>query len=486
MTNDMVDISPIQFGNQVKPGPDTHAYNFNQEGFVNLAQQNVLSDLIEQGKAIRISLDPEIEQLTQLQDQGHEGYLSVHLPMVGIADYLNTENSSSAAPVFGSVLGLNQFTSDSQEPYLSRPDFIVAKDIVGNEYEILVEPNGKVVIPEEGMGKFSILSEIKLMYGLDQVLEGRGLLDTHAAPFTTGAEPNSLYLLPPPGFQGKYVPIISVSQTQEDFSEKELSSRKIPILLQNMTEESGQAIVSESSLHQISKYLFTEYDFTKAILAGDEFGVTHEKGLNNFGVSPEAIGVYYDLWLNGVVHHQISAENFLSRVDPQELLAIQDFAELGLSPAEQLNMQTFLTQIKQGDFSGLQHLYEPLALQEGSLSTINVVDNIDNIDNELTQHVPAELGEKIIFLSLEDVLGHGEHGASISNFHVGQDKLNLSNLLNQLPDLTVQNLSADLQGKDVKINYADPHTGEIQTLATLISAAPDDGLPNLSHYLDLF
>lgn len=538
--NVTTEISPIQFSHSIEPGQETQPHELNQEQFLSLSDAQSLHTLVEQGKALEISIQPELENLTQLQSQGHEGYLNITLPMVGITDYLNSELGNGASHAFGSVLGLNQFSADSAQPHLSRPDFIVAKDIIGNQYEILLDSNGKVMVPEDGIGKFSLLSEVKLMYGLDQVLEGRGL--------ASNTESGNLYLLPPPGFHGKYTPTLSVSQTQDDFSEKTISERKLPILLQEANAEPGvQKIeinahnlgidplshkfsdlgwqhgekpgmiekhfgLSDSGLHNLSKYLFTELDFTKAIVSGDHFGLKQVNGLNDFALSPEATGVYYDLWLNGVVTHQISPDNFLSRINPQELLSIQNLDDLGLSPAEQLSMQAILTQAKLGDFSGLQHLYEP---------SFNHLDNlhqhvaaelgVDSVDNhaisvhtagehyaDLLDHTsiqgqisPAHSSQadyltgKTIALNFDDVFAPGEHGAMISGFNVNHDKLDLSHVLNQLPGLQIENLSANLHGHDVQINYQDPHTGQVQTLATLVSAAPDSHtLPDLSHYLN--
>lgn len=538
------EISPIQFSHSIESGTDTHAHDLNQEGFLSLSTTDSLNGLVEQGKMLELSIEPEIDHLTQLQSQGHEGYLNITLPMVGVTDYLSTDSSTSAQHAFGSVLGFNQFSADSQQTHFSRPDFIMAKDIIGNQYEILIEPNGKVAVPEDGMGKFSLLSEIKLMYGLDQVLEGRGLAEGEAS-----LQPGSLYLMPPPGFQGKYSPVISVSQTQDDFSEKELTSRKVPVLLQNENVDTGpyKAVIdtqsvglesnaeklsnlgwqqgnqpdtleknfglSDAGLHSVSKYLFTEYDFTKALLSGDELGAQQVNGLNDFGLSPEAIGVYYDLWLSSVVNHQISPDNFLTRINPQDLLGIQNFDDLDLTPAEQLSMQAILTQAKLGDFSGLQHLYEPgfshpdslqqhvaaelgidridthgLSIEPASAGHSDVIDNT-TIQGDLSEPLSSQqdyLSGKTIALNIDDVFAPGEHpGAVISGFNVNHDKLDLSNLLNQLPSLQIQDLSADLHGQDVKINYQDPNTGQVQTLATLVSAAPDQHLPDLLHYLNL-
>lgn len=538
--NVTTEISPIQFSHSIEPGADTQPHELNNAQFLNLSDAQSLHTLVEQGKVLEISIKPELENLTQLQSQGHEGYLNITLPMVGVTDYLSSESGSSASHAFGSVLGLNQFSADGSQPHLSRPDFIVAKDIVGNQYEILLDTNGKVMVPEDGIGKFSLLSEVKLMYGLDQVLEGRGL--------ASSTESGNLYLLPPPGFHGKYTPTLSVSQTQDDFSEKNISERKLPILLQEANAESGVHKIeinahdlgidplsnkfsdlgwqhgaqpgileknfglSETGLHNLSKYLFTELDFTKAIISGDHFGLKQVNGLNDFALSPEATGVYYDLWLNGVATHQINADSFLSRVNPQELLNIQNLDDLGLSPAEQLSMQAILTQAKLGDFSGLQHLYEPsfnqidnlhqhvaaeLGVESVDSHAISIhaagehyTDLLDHtsIDGQISQahsSQPDYLTGKTIALNFDDVFAPGEHGAIISGFNVNQDKLDLSHILNQLPGLQIEDLSANLQGHDVQINYQDPHTGQVQTLATLVSAAPDNNtLPDLSHYLN--
>lgn len=469
-------VSPIQVGYPVHAGSDTQAHALNHENFLSLSTPDNLQGLVEQGKVFQLSIQPEVDQLTQLHSEGHDGYLTVTLPMVGITDYLSPEGGQNASQAFGSVLGLNHFTADSDQPHFSRPDFIMAKDIVGNQYEILVGPDGKIAIPEEGTGKFSLLSEVKLMYGIDQVLEGRGL--TAASPDSLLDSSGKLFLLPPVGFHGKYAPEISVSQTQDDFSEKELSSRKVPLLL----EDSHNPMISEASLHQISKFLFTEYDFTKAMLSGDEFGVQHTNGLNDFSLSPEAIGVYYDLWLNGVATHQISPDELLNRVNIDEISDLQVLNDLGLSGIDHVDLHALFNQAKAGDLSGLHKLYEP---DSGHVH--------DSVGTSLTEPVTAEVQHhhsdsslgKVVALSINDVFSPEHHGATISGFDVNKDKLDVSVLLEKMPTIHLQDLSADLHGNDVKIHYQDPATGQMHTFATLVNAAPSNHLPDLLHYLNL-
>lgn len=496
-------VSPMHITHSVEPGSDTSAHALNQPNFLSLSNPTELQSLVEHGKAFELSIQPEVEHLLQMRSEGHDGYLNITLPMVGVTDYLNSEGAHTAEQAFGSVLGLNQFLADSQQPHFSRPDFILAKDIIGNQYEILIEPDGKVAIPEDGTGKFSLLSEVTLMYSLDQVLEGRGLAD--AAPQLA----NHLYLLPPVGFQGKYAPVISVSETQEDFSEKMLSSRKVPILLES--ESHDMPILTESSLHQVSKFLFSEYDFTKAILSGDELGVKHTNGLNDFGLSPEAIGVYYDLWLHGVVTHQISPDEFLSRVNFQELLDMPNLGDLGLSAIEQTHLEAMLHNLKAGDFSGFHHLYESNVASHDMLSfhTQGDLQDIQQATHDVAQPVDQNLlglsGHhqdhsentfiKGIALTLHDVFFPEHHGGLVlASMNTHEDKIDLNGLLNNLPNnMPIQDLSlsagsgAQGQGTEVNIHFQDVAAAHAQSqsmapmspLATWGSGGPESHLPDI-------
>ena len=57
--------TPIQFGHQITPDENTHAHELNQEGFLSLSTPDSLTNLVSQGKALEISIEPELELIEE-------------------------------------------------------------------------------------------------------------------------------------------------------------------------------------------------------------------------------------------------------------------------------------------------------------------------------------------------------------------------------------------------------------------------------------
>lgn len=214
--------------NQAVQAPEFKEFQLNNVKFAQLmgAEQlkNILPDLVA------INIQEELNLLEQ------NDYLEVTFPIVGIADLLPNQLASQG--VMGQVFAINGFAG-GQSPL---PEHIVAIDIVGNKYEILLDPNGAVTLPEEGSGLFSLLSAVTLMYSKKQLLDGHGLENVSQH----GVEPGALYLLPPQELIGPYDAKICVSHLNENNQRIVSSLRDIHFTPEGVNDQSGELSVHVS------------------------------------------------------------------------------------------------------------------------------------------------------------------------------------------------------------------------------------------------
>lgn len=599
----------------------TEAFGLNHAKFAALGDGDTISHLLTQHQLLSLPIDDEIAQLNELNAQGHDGYLTITIPVVGLTDFLSSDHPWHTAPqAFGSVLAVNGYCAQigtELDVNHSRPDFITVKDIIGNQFELTVNHDGWVDVPKDGLGKFSVLSEINLMFSKDQVLNGRGLAELNHPD----AHPNSIHFLPPPDFVGKFSPILSVSKTLPDFSEEIVSSRKIPILVEEGAEKGPDFSVisridqdnhwltfdlagtlsknqfgnkpfllhlsldpamanthpetqlnlsnesqsrgwqqtgsteftkafgmSEQGLHSLVKHLFTELDFAKSIYSGDHFALNHQNGFNNFSLSPEAMGVFYDLWVHGVVNHNIAGDEFLNRINPDELQTL-NVDELYLNSHDAHVLQAALQDVQHGSFKSFAELFSneahyhpvhdglylhvngemlsespeahavammmdsspidvahlsPIAIQEAHTSDIfgagydalvnaslnmgSTIVNLESTHAMYTLHnqdvIHLTPQHAATTLAYADILHFSDSGALINNFDMNQDKLDLTHLFENNPLLTPDQLRTELHGSDVRVSIMDAHSGASIPVATLVNAAPDHTL--LPHDLTSF
>ncbi|MFI4937047.1 MAG: hypothetical protein ACHQJ6_00870 [Candidatus Berkiellales bacterium] len=134
-------------------------------------------------------LEIDIEEAITLMQP--ESIFEVTVPVLGLFDI---QNGGDPHHYVASVLGINGFgskTVDEPGEHFPRPDFVVVQDIVGNKYEILLNADGTIEIPEEGTGLFSVISTITFIYNHQQIISGGG------CKALSGSHKNTLYLLPP-------------------------------------------------------------------------------------------------------------------------------------------------------------------------------------------------------------------------------------------------------------------------------------------------
>ena len=239
VTEDSVKLS------HVTPVSETATqFNLNHEKFASLGSAEDFNSLHDH--LIGIDIAPILKQL------GSEDYFEVHVPMVGMADFLTEDPAWTGMPQqFASVLALNGFgREDGQESSFPRPYFVLAKDIAGNEYEILVDHHGQVEIPHEGTGLFSMLTSLTYIYSADQVLNGAGFSDIKEA----GAQDGMLYLLPPPGSSTSFTATVGISHLSETMQREVDVLHKVPLMFQEDNSLSFQ-VSTESLSHEMGALL---------------------------------------------------------------------------------------------------------------------------------------------------------------------------------------------------------------------------------------
>lgn len=308
--------------NKVTSNQWTDHFNINAAQFLALAQKEGFVNLKQ--NLVQINIQDALACLTP------QSYFEVTIPVLGMTDFLANHFKNSTwnelAQPFASILSINGFGGGN----FPRPDFIMVKDIIGNQYEILVDSNGQVEIPQEGIGLFSMLSEITLMYSFEQVIRGHGL----ESLIECGAQSNYLDLLAPPNLSLPFHITIRVLHLDEnrdlqvDFEEKHLF---------RMNPENQYSGLTEFGARTLMRNLFSEFDFLRCLLSDNgeqDFFIAHTNHFNDFKISPEAVGIYYDLLLKSIIHQRLPSQFLLSKV-PVDRIKMLDLKYAPLDEADQ-------------------------------------------------------------------------------------------------------------------------------------------------------
>lgn len=173
-------ITPV-----IQRTPITDKFNVFHSHFARLADIESFSQLRSQ--LIEIDINEELSVM------GAGRSLELTLPVLGVVDLLDPV--TSVPQPFASVLAINGYGArqEGEETNYPRPDFILVTDILGNQYEILINDNESIELPEEGAGLFSVPAALTLVFSEEQIKQGRGLANFQA----WGAYQNKLYLLAP-------------------------------------------------------------------------------------------------------------------------------------------------------------------------------------------------------------------------------------------------------------------------------------------------
>lgn len=294
--------SNVQWIDKIAASELTELFNMNAPQFLALASRDAFIKL--KSNLIPIHIQDALQYLKP------EGYLEITLPVTGMADFLakHLKNSvwNELPQAFPSILSINGWGGGS----FPRPDFILVKDLLDTQYEILLDEKGQVELPQEGIGLFSMLCEITLMYSYEQIMQGRGF----ETLVEEGARPNELYLLPPPQSNTAFSMTLRVThleasnQPRVDFEQTYLFG---------FNPDRQQAQLTAFGARTLIKYLFSEIDFPRWLLSNKgsaDLGIMYANGFNDFILSPEAIIKYYNLLIGAIIHQHVPCEFILSKV----------------------------------------------------------------------------------------------------------------------------------------------------------------------------
>ncbi|MCS5711741.1 hypothetical protein [Candidatus Berkiella aquae] len=186
-----ITIPRILNSHQVRMLPYWCQHSLSYDLFENTLARLATKDILPHLKPhwIEIPLDEELALL----DEDH--VLEVSVPVLNLCDLLPNAFFSGPALV-AKVIGFNGYVAKGHHRLIENyplAEFVLVTDIVGNQYEILLNKDGKIELPKEGAGLFSIPAQITTIFSANQVKQGLGLEDCQAQ----GIEKNKLYLLAP-------------------------------------------------------------------------------------------------------------------------------------------------------------------------------------------------------------------------------------------------------------------------------------------------
>ncbi|MFO1257434.1 MAG: hypothetical protein U1E78_03310 [Gammaproteobacteria bacterium] len=570
--------SPTHFVKVVDPNTVTQQFAINHEKFAHLATPAEF----EQLKSHLIEIDIK----TELGKIKSDGFLEISVPVLGLTDFLAaTPTWHEFSQQFPVPIVVNRYgapmDTEGEAQYYPQADFVVVKDILGNQFELFVNADGLIEIPEKGTGLFSVITEITYIFSHDQVIDGRGLYQFE----NVGAESGKLYLLPPPGVHDRFnvkisaayldetnqkvvdyvqkVPVVqlhdelseaaavnvavkNLSDEQENLIQLEIAYRKknyhgesfgLDISLEKafgvtygiLDAHSGwsqqnesniltkQVGLSDYALTALVRNVFSEYDFSKSLLAGESFEISQKSGFNDFVLSPEAIGLYYDLFVSGIVQQSLPGEWLFAHVPNDRIENLNlDYAFLNYHDSALIS--NIVDDVKAGHYESFaNHFFDPsepseiwvhetlnvltigadpdfLPTVEGKFHVFqdhdfkNLIDSMPSLTDAALSHAAEALshevalspGHEAMTIHYSDIVDTSSAlGATITGFNIYHDKLNLGDFLDNNPNFSKDTIRADIQGQDVHVIVTNTMTGEELTVATLVGAHQSTQDPNL-------
>lgn len=523
------------------------AYNLHEPNFAKLGDKQLVENMLPE--LIKIPIHQELGIMTS------EHQLEISVPMLGFTDLLKNDVLHIADLQFAAPVFINGFGAGNS---VAHPDFILATDIMGNQFEILVSGDGLIEIPAEGLGLFSVLSYLTFIYSEWQIKQGKGLEDLSAE----GIEPGYLYLLPPIA-EKTFIPKIALTHLDENNMRKvdtlhsvevemkaphnqidlssdvhalddrhdtfeilmniknhDVSSSPFSVKFTLMNADDThfslhspsnpfhglssqgwqQSIVEDNTFVKhfglndetktvIFRNVYSELDFTKDFLLGDNFGLSTAKNYNNFMIHPEGLGKIYDLVTDGVVHNHISSDFLWDRVS-DSTLADLDLQHIPLAFHDSVILSDILSDsqidtaqaIKQffGDHSD-QAISESLSVYaskaQAALPTLSVevidahqhddmgtgsisfVTVNDNIEHALSQSFSHQASQPSDGLSLHIADTNNEKGLDLHFSDIIQtaDSGTLSALTSAPQDLTALLNTSETAYTSETMNFMDVH-----------------------------
>jgi len=216
------------------------SFDLYDKSFARLATKDLLPVLAAHW--VEIPIEEEIALL----DDNH--VLEVSVPVLNLCDLLPNA-IFSASPLAAKIIGFNGYAAKGNHRLIDNfplADFCKVTDIAGNQYEVVVNKEGRIELPEEGIGLFSIPAQLTFIFSERQVKRGQGLEDCQPQ----GLEKNKLYLFPPSHTSQNFTMHISVSHLDANRKRIVDTVRKISIEYQETMVYQKQATTKINRLNE--------------------------------------------------------------------------------------------------------------------------------------------------------------------------------------------------------------------------------------------
>jgi len=114
--------------------------------------------------------------------------------------------------------------------------------------------------------------------------------------------------------------------------------------------------LSEFSAKALVRNVFSEFDFSKQLLKGEDFGIAKGNSFNDFLLNSEAIGVVYDLLVDGLIDKTLPGEFLLTHVSPERFEQIDlSYVQFNLHDASVID--AISGQLQDGNYNEFKSIF---------------------------------------------------------------------------------------------------------------------------------
>lgn len=181
-------------------------FNFQSPGFASLGTRKEFERLK--------SFCQEIDIKDEMEFLKEDHALEITVPVQGLIDILGNSDFSKDYLSFPHPLLINGYgakDSDNANNNFPKADFVLITDIGGNQYEALINKDGKIELPKDGTGLFSLVKAITFIFNENQVKNGFGLEEVS----DSDSFRNKIYLLGPSENNDDFVVRVCVTHINE-------------------------------------------------------------------------------------------------------------------------------------------------------------------------------------------------------------------------------------------------------------------------------
>lgn len=362
-----------------------NAYSLSQKNFGKLADKNIFKT--HPLSYIQIDISDEMSAMNE------ESFLEITVPVLTLNDLMGTVKYLDQIVRHPMLLTVNGYGAkvegENNFPYV---DFINVVDIADNRYEIVVSPTGKMELPKEGFGLYTIIKEITYVLTYRQVIKGDGLEDfvpigalrktiTLQAPVSTHESFKFHVCLTHLDEKNRRI-VDSIRPVEINFSSPTIKS-DFPVLLPRLVYvkfDSNPAMSSQkeiagwrqhplysniwtkrfglqlSTREALIKSLYNEHEFMRDFLAKKVLDFSSYDNYNDFLLRPESFSKIYERFIHDLIHGYISKTCLFELLDEKALERV-DFLEL----KSDFHDKTVLLQMRkefQAQENPLQYLLE--------------------------------------------------------------------------------------------------------------------------------